>query len=276
MYERIIDSPTNPFVKWVASLSDKKGRNREKRFIVEGVKLTIEAIKSKLPITHIVVSEDKKEIILDAINPEILSLKDENFEFCILSQRAFEKVSTEKSPQGVICVIKYLDFFSNIDIIYKEDFFIRKEEKVLSLFSVRDPLNLGAIIRSAVAFGVDHIVISDDCADIYNPKTMRSAMGGIFKVKISTISSFDTFVVTARELGRRVFAAELRDGAVPLNAIEMLPTDIVIIGNEGHGISSEVSNLCDKSIFIPIAENTESLNASVAASIFMWEQSRKQ
>ena len=77
-----------------------------------------------------------------------------------LSEGAFSKISTEKSPQGIISVIKYLDFFKNMDIIYKEDFFILKGERALSLYSLRDPGNLGAVIRSAVAFGVQHIVLS--------------------------------------------------------------------------------------------------------------------
>ena len=193
--------------------------------------------------------------------------------FC-LSESAFEKISTEKSPQGIISVIKYLDFFCNMDIIYKEDFFISEGERTLALFSLRDPNNLGAVIRSAVAFGVEHIVLSADSADVYSPKTVRCAMGSLFKVKITVVSDFESFVNAARANGRRVFAAELIDSAVSLRDINLSSNDIFMIGNEGHGILPEISSACNASVYIPISSKTESLNASVAAAIFMWEQNK--
>ena len=142
-----------------------------------------------------------------------------------------KKISTEKAPQGIISAIKYLDFFRNMDIIYKEDFFIPRGERALSLYSLRDPGNLGAVIRSAAAFGVQHIVLSADSADIYNPKTVRAAMGTMFGVKVSIVSDFASFVKAAQENGRRVFTAELRDGAKNVREIGLSSDDIFIIGN---------------------------------------------
>jgi TrmH family RNA methyltransferase len=130
------------------------------------------------------------------------------------------------------------------------------------------------VIRSAVAFGVEHIVVSADSADIYNPKTVRSAMGSLFGVKVTTVSDFSSFVRAAQSSGRHVFAAELTDNAVSLSESKPLSTDIFMIGNEGHGIPAEISAICDGSVYIPISEKTESLNASVAAAIFMWEQGK--
>ena len=271
----IITSRSNPLVKWVASLHDKKGRRAEHCFIAEGIKLTLEAINSGMPLEHILVSESAVATIMPVITEALAANK---IEFCpihTLSESAFEKVSTEKAPQGVLTVIKYLDFSINADIIYKEEFFLKANERVLALYSLRDPSNLGAVIRSAVAFGVDHILLSDDCADVYSPKTVRSAMGAIFKVKISEVSCFDGFVNAARKSGRRVFAAELTDNAVSLRDEPISSSDIVIIGNEGHGIPREISSLCDASLYIPIMQTVESLNASVAAAIFMWEQGKK-
>jgi TrmH family RNA methyltransferase len=161
-----------------------------------------------------------------------------------------------------------------MDIIYKEDFFISKGERVLSLYSLRDPGNLGAVIRSAVAFGVEHIVLSSDSADIYNPKTVRAAMGSLFKVKVSYVRDFASFVEAARTNGRKVYAAELTDSAKSLADVRLSADDIFIIGNEGHGISPEISEKCTASVYIPISDKTESLNASVAASVLMWEQNK--
>jgi TrmH family RNA methyltransferase len=137
---------------------------------------------------------------------------------------------------------------------------------------LRDPGNLGAVIRSAVAFGVKHIVLSADSADIYNPKTVRAAMGTMFGVKITVVNDFLSFVAAAKECGRAVYAAELSDGARNVRDIDLKSDDIFIIGNEGHGIPKEISENCTGSVFIPISEGAESLNASVAAAVFMWEQ----
>ncbi len=272
-FETII-SRNNPKVKWAASLADKKGRAEACSFIAEGEKLTLEALASMLPVTHIFVNEEKKERIAEKLKPyaEIEIYK--NTEVIFLSESAFSKISTEKSPQGVISVIKYLDFFGELDIIYKEEFCFSEDERLLVLCSVRDPGNLGSVIRSAVAFGVDRIVLTRDAADVYNPKTVRSAMGSLFKVKMSTVSSLENFVQFLKSKGRRVFTAELTENAKPLSEISLGRTDTVIIGNEGHGIPSEISALATSSVYIPISAKTESLNASVAAAIFMWEQAK--
>ena len=272
IFRDIISSRNNPTVKWAASLAEKKGRSENSSFIAEGEKLTLEALRRSLPLTHIFIMEGKEERLLDMLSPfTSLSIYD-NCQVIILSEGAFAKISTEKAPQGIISVIKHLDFFRNMDIIYKEDFFISKGERALSLYSLRDPGNLGAVIRSAVAFGVQHIVLSADSADIYNPKTVRAAMGTMFGVKITAVSDFASFIEAAKANGRSVYAAELTDGAKSVKEIGLSNDDIFIIGNEGHGIPREISSLCTSSVYIPISEGAESLNASVAAAVFMWEQ----
>ena len=272
--KEVITSRNNQFVKRASSLNDKKNRKNERYFLAEGVKLTREAFEAGLPVDYCVVSENKKDSVISALGEVIHADKYAKTKFVTVSENVFEKISTEKAPQGVISVIKHLDFFRDMDIIYKEEFFLEPEEKAIFLFSLRDPSNLGAVIRSSVAFGIDHIILSDDCADIYNPKTIRSAMGSLFRVNVTTVKDVPAFITAAQANSRRVFAAELTDRAVSLSDIDLLGTDIVIIGNEGHGIDAQVSKLCDNSVYIPISKKTESLNASVAAAIFMWEQSK--
>ena len=270
----IITSRNNPKIKWVASLLQKKGRSEARSFIAEGEKLSLEALDAGLPVTHIIVRNDQKDTWLAKINKY---LDDENYaqtEIIFTDESVFEKISTEKSPEGVISVIKYLDFFNNADIIYKEEFFLKEGERALALCSVRDPGNLGAVIRSATAFGVDHIVLSADCTDCYNSRTVRAAMGSLFRTRITEVESLGDFIGAARENGRRVFAAELTESAISLADTDLRSSDIFIIGNEGHGIPAEISALCDKSVYIPISKKTESLNAAVAAALFMWEQSK--
>ena len=275
IFRDIISSRNNSIVKWAASLAEKKGRNESSSFIVEGEKLCVEALRRGLPVTHVFIVEGKEERMSKLLSPFIHDARFDECQQIILSEGAFEKISTEKSPQGIICVIKYLDFFRNMDIIYKEDFFTFEGERALSLYSLRDPGNLGAVIRSASAFGVKHIVLSSDSADIYNPKTVRAAMGTLFGVKITFVKDFESFILAAKENGRNVYAAELSDGAKSVKDIDLSGDDIFIIGNEGHGIPREISSICTSSVYIPISEGVESLNASVAAAVFMWEQNNK-
>ncbi|MBQ7407049.1 MAG: RNA methyltransferase [Clostridia bacterium] len=270
----IITSRQNPAVKWAASLQSKKGREESGCFLAEGEKLAREAASARLPVTHIFISEKRRA----QLEGELLSLFSENIydktRLYVVSEECFCKISSEIAPQGVITVIKYLDFFKNKDIIYKEDFFLAPNERALALFSIRDPGNLGSVIRSAVAFGIEHLVLSGDCVDIYNPKAVRSAMGSLFKIKVTVVGDFISFIRSARALGRAVYSAELSERARALGTVALKRDSIVIIGNEGHGVSEEVSLACDAGLYIPISEKTESLNASVAAGILMWEQSK--
>lgn len=272
IFKDIISSRNNPTVKWAASLADKKGRENERCFIAEGEKLTLEALRRGLPVTHILINEEKSKRLFELLDEFESDARHEKCQVICLSDSAFSKISTEKSPQGIISIIKYLDFFRNMDIIYKEDFFISMGERALSLYSLRDPGNLGAVIRSASAFGVKHIILSSDSADIYNPKTVRAAMGTLFGVKVTIVSDFASFIQAAKENGRAVYAAELSDNAKSIKEIDLAGDDIFIIGNEGHGIPEDISSICTGSVYIPISEGVESLNASVAAAVFMWEQ----
>lgn len=270
----IITGRNNPKIKWAASLSDKKYRSEYGFFIAEGEKLALEAIDTGLNIKCIFISEGKRTEMLSLLQRASADIKLKDTEIITVSESVFEKISTEKAPQGIICIIKYLDFLKYTDIIYKEEFFSSPEERALILCSLRDPGNLGTVIRSATAFGVDHIILSGDSADVYNPRTVRAAMGGLFRTKISVASDICKVIECARQLGRKVYAAELTDRAVSILDMDIDKSDILIIGNEGHGIPSEVSDKCDGSVYIPISKKSESLNAAVAAAVFMWEQSK--
>lgn len=272
--DEVIRSRNNPLIKWACSLKDKKGREESHAFIAEGAKLSFEAIDASLPVTHCFIAYSKRDEYFERLTASLNAPQYQNTRVIIVDDDVFDKISTEKAPQGINIVIKYLDFFNDTAIIYKEDFFLSEDERAIILCSVRDPSNLGSVVRSSVAFGTDHIILTDDCADVYNPKTVRSAMGSLFRVKVTRVSDIKSFIRVARECGRRIFAAELDDNAASLSELALKSSDCFIIGNEGHGIPKDVSTICDGSVYIPISKKTESLNASVAAAIFMWEQSK--
>lgn len=267
-----ISSKSNPTLMWAASLHEKKYRDRASAFLLEGKKLVTEALSLALPVTHVFIEEGKWDLYYSELVPFVSDKEGEAPRFYALSEACFRKISTEQAPQGVIAVIKHLDIFKSCIKIDVED--LSTTDSAVFLYSVRDPGNLGAILRSAAAFGISTVLLSADCADLYNPKTLRAAMGGLFRLRVITVEDCEGSVNALRACGRHVWAAELRKGAVSLTDLPLRKTDVFVIGNEGHGIAEDVSASCDGSVFIPISGGVESLNASVAASVLLWEQSR--
>lgn len=265
-----ITSRQNATLLWAASLSEKKYREKQGAFLADGVKLVEEAILSGLPVSHIFIQADKKDEFLPLVTSLYARMGAKEPPVFLLSAPCFEKISTEKAPQGIIAAIKYLDFFKRIDKINSEEILGR----ALFLSSVRDPGNLGAIIRSAAAFGTETVILSSDSADIYHPRVLRSAMGTVFRMRVFIVSNEREAVSALQSCGRKVYAAELRENAIPLSEISLKGEDVFVIGNEGHGIDPALSALCDGSVYIPIKDGVESLNASVAASVLLWEQSK--
>ena len=262
----VITSKTNSTIVKIGKLSNKKYRNEEKLFICDGKKLLLEAIEFGSNIKYIVLKNDV------AIDPElIIKMKkcaENGTNILCVTEQVFSKLTEENAPQGIIAVCEYLRDLHFYSTIVKN---INSDEKIIMLESVRDPGNIGTIIRNAAAFGVDRLVLSSDCADIYSQKVIRAAMGAIFKVKIDIVDDFVGTIKSLKKCGKRVLSATLGKNSLILGKIELSSQDVIVVGNEGHGISDEVIEASDETIFIPMCENTESLNAAIASSIFMWE-----
>ena len=186
------------------------------------------------------------------------------------------KISEEKSPEGIICIAKHIDKFHKIIKIDNGDIFgeglVEDNDTFFALESIRDPGNLGTIIRSATAFGVDWLLISSDCAELYNPKTIRASMGTLFKQRILLVEDISAVIAELSRRGRKTYAAALADDAVLLGKTDISIKDCIVVGNEGHGLSDETINACNKKLLIPMTENAESLNAAIASSVCLWEQ----
>ncbi len=274
MNDRIlkISSRTNPLVVLISSLSEKKYRDKNRLFLAEGKKLFLEAVDKKAPIRYILINESKAETYLEKAKEAISGFPEA--EILLLSESCFEKISTEKSPEGISVVIKHLDFSKKYIKILNVDFLRKKEERYLLLSSIRDPGNLGTILRSAGAFGIDAVLLSPDCTDPYHPRAVRAAMGAVFQVPTVRLEDASSFVSLFRSADRRVLAAELRPGALSLAEHPLRASDLLIIGNEGHGIPEALSAACDASIYIPITQEAESLNAAAAATVLLWEQGK--
>lgn len=254
-----IASRQNTRVVSAAKLSEKKHRERTGLFLCEGIKLTLEAARFGR-LSEVFVRESDGENYREVISEAVAA----GAEVFVVSDAAFDKITTEKAPQGIISTV------FNID---SADLALDEETTVLLLDSVRDPGNLGTILRSAAALGGVTVALHS-CADVYNPKTVRAAMGAIFKTKIVKVDNCIEFVKNCKNAGRRVLAAALTDDSLKLGKYETQKNDVIVIGNEGHGISAEIIAECTSSLMIPMEEDTESLNASVAASVILWEYAR--
>ena len=271
----IITSRQNPHVVASCKLSEKKHRDSEGKFRIDGIKLFEEAVVSGVEIERVFLREDA----LDKIESRVGDLfsKISNSDIKILSEGVFDKVSEEKSPEGIICVVKHIDKLHKIVTINKDEDFknksvFTKDSRIFAVESVRDPGNLGTIIRTAAAFGVDCLLISSDCADIYNPRTVRAAMGALFRQRIVRVNDLSLALKVLSESGRKTYAATLGKEAVLLGQNTPDESGCIVVGNEGHGLSEKTISACDHNILIPMAEGAESLNAAVAASVCMWEQ----
>lgn len=268
-----IRSRQNRSVVALAKLTDRREREAERCFRFDGMKLAEEAIGSDIEILKMFLRESEAKKTIERLTERTKDAALRRVgEIVCLEDSVFDRVSEEKSPEGVICVAKYIDKFQKNVTIYNDEAFSKLSgERIVFLESVRDPVNIGAMIRSAAAFGVDRLIISADCADIYHPKAVRASMGTLFRQKIDRTDRLPEVIGQFRAHGRRVFAATLDREALPLGAFQIEKSDCAVIGNEGHGLTEQTVAACDRSVFIPMSGRAESLNAAVAASILMWE-----
>jgi TrmH family RNA methyltransferase len=265
----IITSRQNPTVRELAALLDKKERRKNRVFRIDGYKLFREAVDCGAEIKLVAVCSDKAEKYL----PEVQKI---GVRTVLLSPDVFSKITDEKSPDGIIAVVKYLEkIHKTLDLSEIASLAV-SGRRIMAFESLRDPGNLGTVIRSASAFGVDTLLLSVDCADIYNPKTLRGAMGAIFSREIIFCEDLPEALSRFSCEGRRVLAAILDTEAVAVDKAALTGRDIILIGNEGHGLSRAAVDASDVSVILPIntGRGVESLNAATAASVFMWEQRR--
>ncbi len=267
----VITSPQNKYVSLVRGLANKKNREKERVFRFDGVKLMCEALKKSICLRFILASDKEWNAVLEKAE-KLYDIKESDIvcPIILVENGLFERLSEEMAPEGVICVAEYASSLHR-ELGESDEIGCTDEEKVLLLESVRDPQNVGAIVRVAAAFGVDRIVMSRDCADIYNSKTLRASMGTVFAMRIDRVANIPCAVRELQSCGRRIFAAALGRDSEKLGELKIRRGDCVTIGNEGHGLSAEAIEACDGTVFIPMAEGVESLNAATATAVLVWE-----
>lgn len=256
----MITSTSNPQVKRLLQLQKKsKARNEEQVFVVEGLRMFAEVPKERV---------EKVYISESLYNKKKDELELEKFPTEILTDKVFQYVSDTKTPQGILCVVKQ----KKCQI---EELFHVENPHFIVLDNLQDPGNLGTIVRTAEGAGVTAVFMSRDCVDIYNPKTIRSTMGSIYRVPFLYVNDVLKLLEDFKEKGVRTYAAHL-DGKRSYDKENYEQGTAILIGNEGNGLRREVAEHADCWVQIPMQGKVESLNAAIAASILMFEVYRQR
>lgn len=256
----MISSTSNPQVKRLLQLQKKsKARTEEKVFIVEGIRMFVEVPEErveKVYISESLYNKKKQELNLGKFQVEILS------------DNVFQHVSDTKTPQGILCVVKQKAY----DV---ESLLNLQDPHFMVLDNLQDPGNLGTIVRTAEGAGVDAVFLSKESVDIYNPKTIRSTMGSIYRMPVVYVEDLLELLDTFNKKGIKSYAAHL-EGKNSYDQEDYRGGTAILIGNEGNGLRDEVSNKANIWVRIPMEGQVESLNAAIAASVLMFEVARQR
>lgn len=259
---QVISSKENEVIKNIRKLKEKKYRDIENSYVIEGIKLIKEAIAENANIRQIIMCEDYTDNVeLD---------KDTLFEIAkynliYVTRNIINLITDVKTPQGIIAVIEKNNNIEQID--YSQDI-------IVALDGVQDPGNLGTILRTADSANLKQIILSKNCADPYNPKVVRSTMGGIFRINIIEVEDLENSLKQMKKNNFKVMVTSL-DTEKSVYDVDY-SKKVIVIGNEANGVSKEVQDMADEKVIIPMLGKTESLNASVAAGIMIYEYVRRK
>lgn len=236
-----ITSINNDYIKYLLKLKEKKYRHSEKKFIIEGYHLVNEAYQAKMLKEVLVIDDDEKFEGVSVIK---------------VTDQIIKKLSSTITPQNIIGIC---------DISNEKEI---KGKKILLLDNINDPGNLGTLIRSSLGFGIDTIVLSEDCVDLYNEKVIRATQGAIFKINI-IINDLKETIEYLQKHDIKVFGTSLESSKF-LQEYKINNNYAILLGNEANGVKKELLQLTNDNIKIEIDNKLESLNVAVAGSIIMY------
>ena len=257
-----ITSKDNELIKHIRKLKDKKYRDESNEYVVEGVKLVEEAVKENAKIKQIIVCEDTTRTYEI---PTHVMLEIAKYECIYVTDKVFSAITQVTKPQGIMAIIEKEKETQEID--YTEDI-------IIALDGVQDPGNLGTILRTVDSIGLKQILVSKESADAFNSKVVRSTMGAIFRVKIIECEDLKK---TLKEIKKHKFDVIVTSLDTERSIYDIkYNKKVIVIGNEANGVSKEIQEMADTKVKIPMLGKTESLNASVATAIIVYEYVRTE
>lgn len=258
----MISSSSNPQIKNIILLQKKaKARQKQGLFVVEGIKMVEESLQHGY----------EKVYVMERFYEELMETRPDFFVgviYEIVSDHVFKEMTETVTPQGILSVV-------NMPHYTMEQFLTKDNGSFIILEDLRDPGNLGTIVRTAEGAGINGIIMSKETVDIFNPKVIRSTMGSIFRVPFVYVEDLIETVDMIKQQGVTIYAAHL-NGKTYYDDKTYLGSCGILIGNEAAGLSDYITEKADVLIKIPMAGKVESLNAAVAASILMYEVARQR
>ena len=265
----MITSTSNPRVKNLIQLQKKgKARREQQVFVVEGIKMVLEAPKERLKEIYMSESFAKDEAHYKAARKKAA---ESGCFMEVLSDKVFKEASDTMTPQGIMAVVS-MKTCRWQDLVGTK----KKEEKlILVLESLQDPGNLGTILRTGEGAGLDGVILNKTSVDPYMPKVIRSTMGSIYRMPVAIADDLTEVIEKMRGNGIRVYAAHLK-GKKSYYEQDYRKGTCFMIGNEANGLTDELANLATDYILIPMSGQVESLNAGVASALLMYEAKRQR
>lgn len=256
-----ITSKSNEMIKNVKKLfTSRKARFEKNQFVLEGARLCFDVFNSDYRVVCFLVTEKAYEKY-EAECQHMIDIASKSF---LITNDIALKLADTENTQGIFAVCEFLS----------NDFKIEKNKKYIALDSLQDPSNLGAIIRTAEALGIDG-AICFNCCDIYNSKALRASMGSILRLPVIISENLCADIENMKADGFSVYSAVPDSSAKDITKIDFNTSSVMIIGNEGNGISNEVQACSTDLVTINMLGRAESLNASMAGAIAMWEMLRQ-
>lgn len=252
----ILTSRTNQLIKDAAALKDSSERKKTGRFLIEGARLCEDAAINSVPIEILFITEKAAR----KYNKEFEAVKKCARKSFFISEHIAEKLSDTKNSQEIFAVCS--DNRKNADI--------DKNGMYVFCDNIQTPDNLGAIVRTAEALGVSGLILNSGC-DTHSPKALRASMGALLRFPVIKTDDAAGLLAGLKEKGMEIFGSVVFPEAEKLTQIEKRGGSVLIIGNEGNGISEEILSCCTRLVTIPMKGKAESLNASAAATILIWE-----
>ena len=266
MDKNIISSKENETIKNIKKLKDKKYRDLSNEYIIEGIKLVEEAIIESVKIKKIIICEELLNSSNITKNITKYIDKSENKDKVIyVTENVFKNISEVDSPQGIIMVIDKSN--ENIDINFNEDI-------IVVLDDIQDPGNMGTILRTLDSIGLKQVIVSKNTVDMYNSKVIRSTMGAIFRINIFIENNIEDILnnLKLKDFKLMITSPNTKTSIYDVNYIKK----IIVIGNEGNGVRQSIIDIADEKVKIPMLGKSESLNASVATGIVLYEYVRQK
>lgn len=260
----MITSPTNKRIKEIIQLNQRAKARRERDvFIVEGVKMFLEADVERME--EVYVSESVLRQLSEACKQKLAGLP---FSYETVTDEVFRKISDTQTPQGILCVVRqyHYDLEKMLEVA---------NPLLVVLEDIQDPGNLGTIFRTGEGAGVTGVIMSSHTVDIYNPKTIRSTMGSIYRMPFVYTTDLQETILELKKKNIATYAAHLQ-GTKFYDECDYKKGTAFLIGNEGNGLQEETAKLADTYIKIPMEGKVESLNAAVATSILIYEAARQR